>query len=131
MSQLSDYLENALFNHVLRNITLTSPTTVWVALFTTNPTDANTGTEVITTGGSNYVRQPVTFSAPSNGVGSNSGQVIWSPASIPFGTITHIGLYDASTGGNLLLYGVLTASKIIGAGDIFRISVSSLVTTFA
>lgn len=128
MSQLSDYAETALFNALLRNIAFTSPTTVYVALFTTNPTDAGSGTEVST---GNYVRQPVTFSAPSNGVGSNSGQVIWDPASVAFGTITHIGLYDAATSGNLLMYAPLNSSKIIGAGDIFRISVGALTATFA
>lgn len=128
MSQLSDYAETAIFNHVLRNIAMTSPTTVYVALFTTNPTDAGTGTEV---SGGNYVRQPVTFGAPSNGVGSNSGQVLWDPASIPFGTVTHIGLYDAMTSGNLLMHGPLASSKVINSGDIFRITVAALVATFA
>lgn len=128
MSQLSDYAENALFNALLRNVAFTSPTTVYVALFTTNPTDAGSGAEVAV---GNYVRQPVTFAAPSNGVGSNSGQVTWDPASVPFGTITHVGLYDAATSGNLLMHAALSASKIIGAGDIFRISVGSLVATFA
>lgn len=128
MSALSDYAENALFNHLLRNVPLTSPTTVYVALFTSNPTDAGTGTEVAV---GNYVRQPVTFGAPSNGVGSNSGQVLWDPASVAFGTITHVGIYDASTSGNLLMHAALNASKVIGAGDIFRISVASLVATFA
>jgi hypothetical protein len=128
MSALSDYAENALFNHLLRNVPLTSPTTVYVALFTSNPTDAGTGTEVSV---GNYVRQPVTFGAPSNGVGSNSGQVLWDPASVAFVTITHVGIYDASTSGNLLMHAALNASKVIGAGDIFRISVASLVATFA
>lgn len=128
MSQLSDYAENALFNGLLRNVTFTAPTTVYVALFTTNPTDAGTGTEVSV---GNYVRQPVTFAAPANGVGSNSGQISWDPASVSFGTITHVGLYDALSGGNLLMHAALTASKVIGAGDIFRIGIGSLVATFA
>jgi len=128
MSQFSDYAENALFNLLLRATSLSAPTTVYIALYTSNPTDANTGTELAT---GNYVRQPVTFAAPSNGSGANSGNVTWDPASTAFGVISHIGIFDSLTGGNLLLYGALNSSKTIGAGDIFRISTGQLVVTLA
>jgi len=72
MAEMSNHLENALINAVLRNTSYTSPTTTYLALYTSDPTDADTGTEI--TGGS-YVRQAITFGAPSNGTSTNSAAV--------------------------------------------------------
>lgn len=128
MAAMSNYLETAIVNAVLRNTTYTSPTTVYVALFTTDPTDANTGTECT---GASYVRKSMAFSAPSNGVTSNSSAVEFDQATTSWGTITHMGLYDASTSGNLLFHGALTASKVIDTGDVFKFASAALVVTLA
>lgn len=112
MTAASNYAETQIVNHMLRNTAWTSPTTVYVALFTTNPTDANSGTEV--TGGS-YARQSATFSAPTDGVTSNSSAVTFT--SMPTATVTHFGLYDAVTSGNLLVHGALTASVAFTSGN--------------
>jgi len=128
MAAMSNYLENAVINAVLRNTTYTSPATVYVALFTTDPTDANTGTECT---GSSYVRKAMTFGAPSNGVSSNSSAVEFDQATTSWGTITHMGLYDASTSGNLLFHGALTASKVIDTGDVFKFASAALAVTLA
>lgn len=126
MAEMSNYLENALVNATLRNTSYTSPTTVYVALYTTDPTDADTGTEV---SGNGYARQSVTFSAPSNGATSNSGAVEFPQATGSWGTVAYIGLRDASSGGNLLYHTALDASKTIATGDVFRISIGSLTVT--
>ena len=126
MAEMSNYLENAVVNAVLRNTTYTSPATVYVALYTTDPTDADSGTEV---SGGSYARQAVTFGAPSNGVTTNSGNVTFPTATGSWGTITHIGLRDASTGGNLLFHTALDASKTIGTGDVFLIQTGNLSVT--
>jgi hypothetical protein len=126
MAEMSNYLENALINATLRNTSYTSPSTVYVGLFTTDPTDAGTGTEV--TGGS-YARKSVTFGAPSNGVTTNSGAVEFDQATASWGTITHIGILDALTSGNLLYHTALDVSKAIDTGDIFKIAVGSLSVT--
>ncbi len=128
MSQMSDYLENALINSTLRGTTYTAPTTVYVALYTTSPTDADTGTEV---SGGSYARQSVTFGAPSNGATANSGAVTFPTATASWGTIGWIGIRDAAAAGNLLYWAPLTASKTIGAGDIFTISANNLTVTLA
>lgn len=128
MSEMSNYLENALVNATLRNTSYISPTTVYVGLFTTDPTDAGTGTEVA---GGSYARTAVTFGAPSNGVSSNSADVTFPTATGSWGTITHIGIHDASTTGNLLYHTPLDASKTIASGDIFRISSGNLTVTLA
>jgi hypothetical protein len=126
MAEMSNYLENALVNATLRNTSYTSPTTVYVALYTTDPTDADTGTEV---SGNGYARQSVTFSAPSNGATSNSAAVEFPQATGSWGTVAYIGLRDASSGGNLLYHTALDASKTIATGDVFRISAGSLTVT--
>lgn len=126
MSEFSNYLENALVNAVLRSTTYTSPATIYVALYTTDPTDADTGTEV---SGNAYARQSVAFSAPSNGATSNSAAVEFPQATGSWGTVAYIGLRDASTGGNLLFHTPLDASKTIATGDVFRIAAGSLTVT--
>jgi len=126
MSEISNYLENALINATLRNTAYTSPTTVYVALYTTDPTDADTGTEV---SGNAYARQSVTFSAPSNGATSNSAAVEFPQATGSWGTVAFIGLRDALSGGNLLYHTPLDASKTIATGDVFRIAAGSLTVT--
>ena len=126
MAEFSNYLENALINAVLRNTSYTSPATVYVALYTTDPTDADTGTEV---SGNAYARQSVTFSSPSNGVTSNSAAVEFPQATGSWGTVAYIGLRDASSGGNLLFHTALDASKTIATGDVFRIAAGSLTVT--
>ena len=128
MAEFSNYLENALINAVLRNTSYTSPTTVYVGLFTDDPTDADTGTEV--TGGS-YARTAVTFGAPSNGVSTNSADVTFPTATAGWGTVTHIGIYDASTSGNLLFHTILDTPKTIDSGDIFKITTGNLSVTLA
>jgi len=125
---MSNYLENALINVTLRATSYTAPTTVYVALYTTDPTDADTGTEV--TGGS-YARQSVTFAAPSNGVSTNSADVTFPTCTVAWGTVTHIGIRDASTSGNLLYHTPLDVSKTIAAGDIFKITTGNLSVTLA
>jgi hypothetical protein len=128
MAEMSNYLENALINVTLRATSYTAPTTVYVALYTTDPTDADTGTEC---SGTSYARQSVTFGAPSNGVSTNSAAVEFPQAGGSWGTITHIGIRDASTAGNLLYHTALDASKTIATGDVFRIATSSLSVTLA
>ena len=128
MAKMINYLENSLINVTLRNTSYTAPTTVYVALYTTDPTDADTGTEV--TGGS-YARTSVTFAAPSNGVTTNSADVTFPTCTLAWGTVTHIGIRDALTAGNLLYHTPLDASKTIDLGDIFKITTGNLSVTLA
>lgn len=128
MSAMSNYLENAIVNATLRNTSYTSPAAVYVALFTTDPTDAGSGTEV---SGGSYARQAATFGAPSNGASTTSADISFPQATGSWGTVTHFGVYDASSTGNLLYHGALTASKTIETGDIFKIASGSLTITLA
>jgi hypothetical protein len=128
MAEMSNYLENALINATLRATTFTSPATVYVGLYTADPTDAGTGTEV---SGGSYARQSVTFGAPSNGVSTNSAAVEFPQCTSTWGTVSHIGILDASTSGNLYYHTALDSSKTIETGDVFKIAIGNLSVTLA
>jgi hypothetical protein len=128
MAEMSNYLENALINGTIRGTTYTAPSTVYVGLYTTDPTDANTGTEV---SGGSYARVAVTFAAPSNGVTTNNADVTFTQATASWGTVGWIGILDASSSGNLLYHTPLDVAKTIDSGDIFKIATGSLSVTLA
>jgi len=96
-----------------------------VGLFTTDPGEAQGGTEV---SGGAYVREAVTFTV-SGDTATNSAAVEWPVATADWGTITHVAIYDALTGGNQIAYASLTISKIIATGDVIRISAGELDVT--
>lgn len=123
MPSISTYLENAILNHTLRNVSFSPPTTVYVGLFLNDPTEDDTGTEV---SGGGYARQPATFSAPVAGSTSNNSDIEFPVAATNWGTITHLGIYDAVSGGNLLYHGPFTVSKVIQVGDQFIVRSSDL-----
>jgi hypothetical protein len=131
MAALSDYTENKLLNHVLRgNVGSTAyaqPTSLYLALFKSDPTELGTGTEI--TGGS-YTRQPITFDAPSAGQTQNSGPIEYtSMPAVPEG-VSHVAVYDALSSGNMLIYGPLSSTPIVlHAGDTFRINAQDLKIT--
>ena len=128
MAEISNFLENAIINATLRNTTYTSVATVYVSLWTSDPTDAGSGTEV---SGGSYARTAVTFGSPSNGVTTNSANVTFPTATGTWGTVGWIGINDALSGGNLLYHTALDASKSITSGDIFQITTGNLSVTLA
>lgn len=126
MTALSNYLENALINEVLRNTGYTPAATVYLALFTTATTEAGGGTEV--TGGS-YARQAITFGAPSDGASNNTATISFT--NLPAATITHAAIMDASTSGNMLLHGPLQNPRIVAAADSVTFAAGALVASLA
>jgi len=99
---------------------------VYLALYTSNPTGNDTGTEV---SGGGYTRQPITFSAPALEGGKqtikNDAKVEFPVAEGDWGTITHVGIRDAATGGNLIAFAELEAPRTILAGDRFVIDINN------
>lgn len=118
---LTNYLENKLIDHFLGTTTFTKPSAVYVGLFTVTPGEAGGGTEV--TGGS-YARQTATFTAASSGATSNDANIDFT--GMPAATVVAIGIFDALTSGNMLLYGSLTTNKTTDAGDTLRIATGDL-----
>lgn len=126
MAELSNYLENKLLDHILKNVSYTSPTTVYVGLFLTDPTDAGSGTEV---SGGSYARKSLSVTTASGGIVTSSADVTFDQATGNWGTVAYIGLFDAITSGNLLMHTALTTSKVIETGDIFKIPSGNLTAT--
>lgn len=122
------YLDNLLLNAVLRQTAFTPPTTIYVALFTVAPTVSGGGTEV---SGGGYVRQPVTFSAPSNGQTSNTLDVTFPLATAAWGTVVAFGLYTAATGGQLLYFNALSVSRLVSVSDQVRFPTGQLIASEA
>lgn len=120
---LSNYLSAELLDHVLTGAAYSSPANVYLGLFEVMPDADNAGaTEVA---GGSYARQAVPFDAASNGVSTNSAFVSYS--SMPAVQIAGTGLYDAVTGGNLLMYGPFSSITNVSAGADFNIPVGDVV----
>lgn len=128
MSEFSNYSENLVINVLLRGASHTGAATVYVSLYTSDPTDADTGTEV---SGGSYARTAVTFAAPSNGISTNNADVEFPQASSSWGVVGWIAVHDASTAGNLICHTPLDVSKTIDTGDIFKIATGNLSITVA
>jgi len=130
---ISNYLELKLLDHGLGVSAFTMPATLYLALFTSDPTDAGSGTEC---SGSAYARVAITFDAAStntSGVSStqNADAVTFPRALGSWGTITHLAVYDALTGGNLLWHGAATDSQAITTNQIYEIGDGDLDITLA
>lgn len=119
MGAFTDYLENKMLGHLF-GTAYTAPTTVYMALSTTTPTDA--GGNVTQPSGNGYARVAIgnnstNWNAASGGTVTNKTAITFPEATGSWGTVTHFVLYDAATAGNALIWGALTASKAIGTGD--------------
>jgi hypothetical protein len=130
MAAMSDYLEDALLEHVLNSVPYTDPTSVYVALFTAAPSDTGGGTEV---SGNGYARVTMTAGWTITGTATraeNTAAVTFPQASGGnWGTITHVGIFDAATVGNLLFHGALTASKVVNDTDQIEFPATTLGVT--
>lgn len=115
----SNTFETRVLTWVFTSSSATRPTAWYMALFTSNPADDASGTEV-STSGTAYARQSATFTI-SGDTASNSAAIEFPTATASFGTVSHVGVFDASTGGNLIAYAALSSSKAIDTGDVFRI----------
>lgn len=114
----SNTFETHVLQYVFTADSVTRPTAWYVGLFTADPTDTGSGATEIT--GNNYSRVSATFSV-SGATATTTAAVEFAAATGSWGTISHIGIFDASSGGNLIAHSALSASKAIGTGDVFRI----------
>jgi len=114
----SDVTELNIVNHLFRATAWTKPAGVFLALHVAAPNDTLPTNEV---SGGNYARIAVaqldaSWTITGKSI-SNAGIIAFNAPNAAWGTITHIGIYDALTGGNLLAWDTLTNSKIVGATD--------------
>jgi len=131
MAGFSDYLEDKVLNHVFGGTAYTAPSTLYVALYTAAPSDTGGGTEV---SGGSYARKSMpdmTVSGTSPTTATNGAAVEFVTATGSWGTVSHVGVFDALTSGNLLGWAALTASKTVSSGDVFRFDAGDLDITLA
>ena len=131
MAGFSDYLEDKVLNHVFGGTAYTAPGTLYVGLYTAAPSDSGGGTEV---SGGSYARKSMpamTVSGTSPTEATNGAAVEFITATGSWGTVTHVGVFDAVTTGNLLGWAALTASKTVSSGDVFRFDAGDLDITLA
>ena len=115
----SNTFETHVLNYVFTATSVTRPTAWYLALFTSNPAEDASGTEV-STAGTAYARQSAAFTVSGN-TASNSSAIEFPTATASYGTVSHVGVFDASTSGNLIAYSALSTSKAIDTGDVFRV----------
>jgi hypothetical protein len=141
---MSDYLENKLIDQIFRGQSAPTTTTLYVGLLTAAPSDSGGGTEV---SGGSYARVAVSSSlsnwagtqsagstvasSGTSGQTSNNGAITFPTPTAGWGTVTHFGIYDASSGGNLLFFGALTIAKTVNQADTVTFPAASLSITFA
>jgi hypothetical protein len=118
------YLIDSVLNAVLRNVAFSSPTTVYVGLFTADPTVSGSQANEVSAG--EYARQSVTFGVPSGGTSANTGIITFPTAVGSWGTITHGAILDDPTAGNMLYHGALAASKTVDPGDTVSFAIGAL-----
>ena len=120
----SNSTETLVLNWLLTTGSATRPTAWYLALFTSNPDEDGSGTEV-STSGTAYARQTAAFTVSGN-TASNSAAIEFPTATASYGTVSHVGVYDASTGGNLIAYAALSTAKAIDTGDVLRVNLGEL-----
>ena len=130
MAEMSNYLENAMLNATLNNTAFTTVATPYISLHTADPTDDGSGTEV---SGGSYARTAASFATASGTSGSvaTDADVTFPTATAAWGTVTHIGIWNDPSSGNLLYHTALDSSKTIDSGDIFKITSGNLTVTLA
>ncbi len=140
----SHYLESNILKWLTQNTQMPAPpATTYVRLYTVMPAEDGTGgTEVSTAGGSAYAPIAVSSGASGTGVGSgwsaitnpdstssqvsNGADLLYAVAGASWGTIVGVAVWDASSGGNMLYYGVADTAVPINSGDQYRIAAGAL-----
>jgi len=125
MTGASDFTEAEMLDNYLAATAPTTPSTVYVGLHTTSVGDDDSGTEC---SGNGYARVAAAFTRTLN-VASNSGLISFPQATGTWGTVTHFGIYDQLTGGNLLFWGTLDNSKLISVDDVPKYQAGELTVT--
>lgn len=137
MSALSDYLEDELLDHLLRNAAYSRPATVYLALFTADPGESGNTGEV---SGGSYARAAITnnntnfpqVAATGTPTKSNGGIISFPTATGDWGTVTHWAIYDASSGStNMLVHGALGTPRFVKSGDTPKVAAGILSFTFS
>lgn len=136
MAGKTDYTENNLLAFLFRGVSFPVPGGIYVGLYTTTPT-ADVGTGGVEVSGTAYARQSVARgttewkdpSTATQGETNNVNAITFPTAGSNWGTVVGVGIFDASSAGNLLYFGNLAASKVVNTNDIFKFNATDLKIT--
>ena len=128
MAEISDYLEKKILDYVLRDTADWAPAAVYLALHTADPVDAGSGAEV---SGGSYARQATAFDAAHATGGNTANTDAETFTVMPACTVTHVGVWDAASSGNLLFYTAVDTSKAVLAGDTISVAAGAITITLA
>ncbi len=128
MSEMSNYLETKILDYVLRDTADWAPATVYLALHTADPDEDGSGAEV---SGGSYARQACAFDATHATGGNTANTSAESFTGMPACTVTHIGIWDHASAGNLLFYTDVTANKTVTSGDTISVAAGAVTVTLA
>ncbi|CAB4154513.1 hypothetical protein UFOVP647_7 [uncultured Caudovirales phage] len=139
MTAASNYLENKVLDHVLKNTAFTQPSSLYLALFNNTSgnaaanLEAGTLTDEVTTSSSAYARKTVAFASASSGTAATSATVTFDAATASWGSVTHVAVMDGGTAGagNVLFWGAVTTAKTIDSGDTFQVTSGNLTISLA
>jgi hypothetical protein len=133
---LTDFSENKIGDCIIRGVSMSAPAQLWVALYTVTPNEAGVGTE-ISTSGTGYARKQITeprtgsFAVFAGGSSQSLILIDFGTATTAWGSLNGLALLDASTAGNMWLYGTLTGAPIVvNAGQPVKIPIGSLTVAF-
>lgn len=119
MAGFTDFQEDRVLDHIFGTATYTADSNLYVALYTAAPDDAftvttPTGTEV---SGGAYARvNHNSWDTASSGTTENTGTVTFPTATANWGTVTHFGILNHATTGDLLMWGTVTPSQAVNSG---------------
>ncbi len=125
---MSDYLELKFLDHFTGTASTSAPSAVYLGLSTASLQDDNSGTELT---GNNYSRKAITFASASGGSIASNAAVEFDAATGSWGSVSHFGIFDAASSGNLLFHGAFSAAKTIASGDVLKVASGSLTITAA
>lgn len=137
MSSKSDYLEQKMLEYVLGKETFTVPDTLYFGLWITGLENTSTGSSGTEVTGSGYGRVAVDNNSTTWGVSGVDGSgirknkiaITFPAAAEDWGTVTQVGICDATTGGNLLFYGNLSTPRTILSGNTYEFDVDTITFT--
>lgn len=133
MAGFSNHLAQAAINHFFRNQPVSAPANHYLSLFVADPTDVTSAALTNEISAAWYARQAVSFEPPSDAadvVTENTAQVTFHAVTDSAVTVTHWGIFDASTVGNLLASGEFATSKVLNVDDVFVVNAGDLTLTF-
>jgi hypothetical protein len=141
MSALTNYLESGLINHLFRGTPYSAPSTLYIGLtqlfdsgslksgIVNEPTGGGYSRQSYASNTSNWITP--FYSGVISGVTYNTNQIQFPVATADIGNVSGVFLSDASTSGNVLFFGLLSAPRYIRNGDQFVFSSGSLVVSLS